>query len=163
MVKGQDSGILIMISWQSRRTGLSMHTTTAGRVKVGLALDPHTYALLREMAASPRSVGCFLDDLIRSEAGRDLRTLTATGASSRTRRTITGATTGALALLGAVLGTAGAYAALTAWFRSDLHPLTHVPWMNLVLIVVALPVVATAAGWLLGGREPSAMARQPLE
>ena len=71
--------------------------------------------------------------LIRSETGRDLRTLTATGASSWTRRTITGATTGALGLLGAVLGTAGAYAALVAWHRSDLHPLTHVPWTNLVL------------------------------
>jgi putative ABC transport system permease protein len=101
--------------------------------------------------------------LIRSEAGRDLRTLTATGASSRTRRTITGATTGTLALLGAVLGTAGAYAALMAWHRSDLHSLTRVPWINLALIVIALPVLATAAGWLLAGREPPAMSRQPLE
>jgi putative ABC transport system permease protein len=101
--------------------------------------------------------------LIRSEAGRDMSTLTATGASSRTRRTITGATTGVLALLGGLLGTAGAYAALVAWHRSDLHPLTHVPWTNLVFIVVVLPVVATAAGWLLAGREPSAMNRQPLE
>jgi putative ABC transport system permease protein len=101
--------------------------------------------------------------LIRSEAGRDMSTLTATGASSRTRRTITGATTGVLALLGAVLGTAGAYAALMAWYRSDLHPLTHVPWMNLAFIVIALPVVATAAGWLLAGREPPALSRQPLE
>jgi putative ABC transport system permease protein len=101
--------------------------------------------------------------LIRSEAGRDLSTLTATGASSRTRRTITGATTGALALLGALLGTIGAYAALMAWYRSDLHPLTRVPWVNLVLIVVALPVIATAAGWLLAGREPPSLSRQPVE
>jgi putative ABC transport system permease protein len=101
--------------------------------------------------------------LIRSEAGRDLRTLTATGASSRTRRTITGATTGTLALLGAALGTAGAYATLLAWHHSDLHSMTNVPWINLVLIVIALPALATAAGWLLAGREPPAISRQPLE
>jgi len=101
--------------------------------------------------------------LIRSEAGRDLRTLTATGASSRTRRTITGATTGTLALIGAALGTAGAYAALLAWHHSDLHPMANVPWINLALIVIALPALATAAGWLLGGREPPAISRQPLE
>jgi putative ABC transport system permease protein len=101
--------------------------------------------------------------LIRSESGRDLSTLTATGASSRTRRAITGATTGALAVLGALLGTAGAYAALIAWHRSDLHPLTEVPWTNLVLILVALPALATAVGWLLAGREPATANRQPIE
>jgi putative ABC transport system permease protein len=101
--------------------------------------------------------------LIRSETGRDLSTLTATGASSRTRRAITGATTGALALLGALLGTAGAYAALLAWHRSDLHPLTRPPWINLALIVIVLPALATAVGWLLAGRETPTLSRQPLE
>ena len=42
--------------------------------------------------------------LIRSETARDLRTLTATGASPATRRMITAATAAALGLLGAVLG-----------------------------------------------------------
>src|SRR5262249_58379972 len=46
--------------------------------------------------------------LIRSETAPDLRTLTATGASATTRRTITAATAAALGLLGAILGTAGA-------------------------------------------------------
>jgi putative ABC transport system permease protein len=101
--------------------------------------------------------------LIRSETANELRTLTATGASSTTRRTLTGATAGALALLGALLGTAGAYFALIAWYRSHLHPLTHVPTVDLIVIVVGLPVVATAAGWLLAGREPPAVARRPLE
>jgi putative ABC transport system permease protein len=101
--------------------------------------------------------------LIRSETANDLRTLAATGASSNTRRTLTGATAGALALLGAVLGTAGAYGALLAWHRSDLSPLGHVPVVNLILIVVGLPVIASIAGWLLAGREPPAIARRPLE
>ncbi|HEX9342013.1 MAG TPA: FtsX-like permease family protein, partial [Actinomycetota bacterium] len=43
--------------------------------------------------------------LIRSETAGDLRTLTATGANSRTRRTLTSATAGALGLLGGLLGT----------------------------------------------------------
>ena len=101
--------------------------------------------------------------LIRSETANDLRTLTAAGASSRTRRTLTSATAGSLAVLGALLGTAGAYVALIAWYRSDLHPLTHVPVLDLAAIVVGLPLVAIAGGWLLAGREPPTIARQALE
>jgi putative ABC transport system permease protein len=93
----------------------------------------------------------------------DLRTLTATGASSTVRRTLTGATAGALAMLGALLGIAGAYLALIAWHRSNLHTLSHVPVVNLVVIMVGLPLAATSAGWLLAGREPRTIARQPLE
>jgi putative ABC transport system permease protein len=101
--------------------------------------------------------------LIRSETASDLRTLTATGASSTTRRTLTGATSGALALLGALLGTAGAYAALLAWHRSHLSPLGHVPLADLLIILIGLPVIATAAGWLVSGREPPAINRRPIE
>ena len=101
--------------------------------------------------------------LIRSETANDLRTLAATGASSTTRRAITGATAGALALLGAILGTAGAYAALLAWHRSDLSPLGRVPVINLIVILAGLPVIASVAGWLLAGGEPPMIARRPLE
>jgi putative ABC transport system permease protein len=101
--------------------------------------------------------------LIRSETANDLRTLTATGASSSTRRTLTGATAGALALLGAILGTAGAYAALLAWHRSDLSPLGHVPVANLAVILIGLPLLAGAGGWLLSGREPAVISRRPIE
>jgi putative ABC transport system permease protein len=101
--------------------------------------------------------------LIRSETANDLRTLTAAGATSTTRRSLTGATAGALALLGAILGTAGAYAALFAWHRSDLSPLEHVPVFNLITILAGLPVIATAAGWLLAGGEPPVIARRPPE
>jgi putative ABC transport system permease protein len=101
--------------------------------------------------------------LIRSETAGDLRTLAATGAGTSTRRTITGATSGALALLGALLGTAGAYGALLVWYRSDLNPLYRVPVANLVVILIGLPLLAFAGGWLLAGREPPLMARRPLE
>jgi putative ABC transport system permease protein len=100
--------------------------------------------------------------LIRSEASGDLRTLAATGASSGTRRTLTAATAGGLALLGALLGTAGAYAALAAGPFVDLAELRHVPFRQLAMIGVGTPLIAVVTGWLLAGREPNALARRPV-
>jgi putative ABC transport system permease protein len=101
--------------------------------------------------------------LIRAEAGRDLRTLAANGAARGTRRRLTAATATALAALGAVLGTAGAYAAMAAWYHRDLHSLADVPLTHLAGLLVGLPLVAAVAGWLLAGREPPAIARTPLD
>jgi putative ABC transport system permease protein len=101
--------------------------------------------------------------LIRSESAGDLRTLTAAGATSKIRRTLTAATAGALALLGALLGVAGAYVVLTATYYDDLGYLSRVPVLSLVSIVVGVPLIATAAGWLLAGREPPAIARPAIE
>ena len=56
--------------------------------------------------------------LIRSETASELRTLTAAGASSRTRRSLTAVTAGGLAFLGALLG-----------YRGGLHrPVRMVPF-----------------------------------
>ena len=105
--------------------------------------------------------------LIRSETARDLRTLTASGASSFTRRELTAATAFALALGGAVLGTVAAYVAAVgyAWDNplDGLSGLSSVPARQLLIICVGMPVVAAAVGWLLAGREPSVISRQPLE
>jgi putative ABC transport system permease protein len=101
--------------------------------------------------------------LIRSESAGDLRTLTATGATARIRRTLTAATAGALAFLGALLGLAGAYVVLTAMFYDDLGYLSDVPFLYLALAVFGVPLAATAAGWLLAGREPPAIARSAIE
>jgi putative ABC transport system permease protein len=101
--------------------------------------------------------------LIRGETAGDLRILTATGATGRTRRTLTAATSGALALLGALLGTGGAYLALTAGYDNDLGSLSRVPLPQLAVILAGLPLVAATGGWLLAGRQPPALARQPLE
>jgi putative ABC transport system ATP-binding protein len=68
-----------------------------------------------------------------------------------------------LALLGALLGIAGAYIALAATYRDDLDYLSDVPVVYLVLAVVGVPLVASAAGWLLAGREPPAIARTAIE
>jgi putative ABC transport system permease protein len=105
--------------------------------------------------------------LIRSETVSDLRILAATGASGATRRNLTAATVGALALLGAVLGTAAGYVASIAfsWGNSldGLGSLSNVPAKNLLIIGIGMPIVAAAASWLLAGREPQAIARRPLE
>jgi putative ABC transport system permease protein len=101
--------------------------------------------------------------LIRGEAAGDLRTLTATGATSGTCRILTAVTGGALALLGVLLGAAGAYLALIAGYNDDLGALGRVPVAHLAVTVIGLPLTAAAVGWLLAGREPSTLARQPLE
>jgi putative ABC transport system permease protein len=95
--------------------------------------------------------------LIRSEAAADLRTLTATGASRRIRRTLAATTAGALALLGVVLGVAGAFAGLLAVYRHDLAVFGRVPLGYPLAVVLGLPLLAAMAGWLLAGREPSAL------
>jgi putative ABC transport system permease protein len=101
--------------------------------------------------------------LIRGESAGDLRTLTATGASSGIRRTLTAVTAGALALLGALLGVAGAYIVLIALYYDDLGYLSHVPVLYLALAVAGVPLAAAAAGWLLAGREPPAIAKPVIE
>jgi putative ABC transport system permease protein len=101
--------------------------------------------------------------LLRAESSRDLQTLTATGASGRTRRSITASTAAVLSLLGTILGTTGAYAALVAGYHGDLGALLPLPVADLLLLVIGLPVVAAAAGWFLAGPEPQRFAHQALE
>jgi putative ABC transport system permease protein len=132
---------------KSGELGLSQITTGATAAGILIALG-----------VLAMSVG-----LIRSESAGDLRTLAAIGASGLTRRAITSATAGALALLGAVLGSAVALAAIAAWAPSSLAAtFAHVPWADVLLILAGLPVAAAVAGWLLAGRQPAAISRQPL-
>ncbi len=138
--------------------GVTVETREKQPSNAGLRNGATAVGLLVALGVLAMTVG-----LIRSETANELRTLTATGATSTTRRTITGSTAGALAFLGAILGTGGAYLALLAWHRGDLHPLTQVPYVDLVIIIVGLPLLAIAAGWLLAGREPTAISHQPLE
>jgi hypothetical protein len=37
------------------------------------------------------------------------------------------------------------------------------PWSDIGLLVIGMPLVGAAVAWLLGGRQPSAVSRQPLE
>ena len=45
----------------------------------------------------------------------------------------------------------------------DLGYLSELPIRYLLLIVVGVPLTATATGWLLAGREPPAIARPVIE
>jgi putative ABC transport system permease protein len=120
------------------------------------------FAMVLALGVLAMSIG-----LVRSETASDLRTLTATGASGAARRTLTAATAGALALTGAVVGTAGGYLAAIGFFRTNqldqLSELGSVPVDGLVWILAGMPLTAVAGSWLLAGREPPAIARQPLE
>lgn len=98
--------------------------------------------------------------LIRSEAAADLRTLTATGATGRIRRTLTATTAGALALLGVTLGVVGACLGLAAVYRTDLTVFGRVPIGFPAGIMLGTPLIAAVAGWLLAGREPPAIAQR---
>jgi putative ABC transport system permease protein len=134
---------------ETRRKGTSFATTKAVAITAGALLA---------LAILAMTVG-----LIRSESAGDLRTLTATGATSGIRRTLTAATAGALALLGALLGVAGAYLALAATYSDDLGYLGRIPVLPLAVIVVGVPLTAAAAGWLLAGRQPSTITRPAIE
>lgn len=102
--------------------------------------------------------------LIRSEAAGDLRTLTATGAGTRVRRLITGATAGGLGLMGGILGTAVGLAGISVFYRHHLHDVyARMPVGDLLILAIGLPLVAFAGGWLFAGREPPALAHRPLE
>jgi putative ABC transport system permease protein len=122
------------------------------------------FGIVLALAILAMSVG-----LIRSEAASDLRTLAATGASSRTRRNIAAATAGALGFTGAVLGTVGGYIGTAGWFRTNALNggltaiFTTVPVTNLLIILIGMPLVAAVGGWIFAGREPRDLGHQPLE
>ncbi len=144
-------------------TGMSMETKNDEPTSAEVVNWATFFGIALALGILAMSVG-----LIRSETASDLRTLTAAGASSRARRAITATTAGALALLGAVLGTVAGYVGVAGWVRSNslaggLSSLGNVPVTNLLVILVGMPLAAVVLGWLLSGREPPAIAHQPLE
>jgi putative ABC transport system permease protein len=141
--------------------GLTIETKSSAPSSAEIINWATVFGILLALGILAMTVG-----LIRSETASDLRTLAATGASSSTRRTLTAATAGALALLGAVLGTVAAYVGAIAFSWDNpldgLSGLSSVPTANLLVILVGMPLIAVAAGWLLAGREPPALAHQPI-
>jgi putative ABC transport system permease protein len=142
--------------------GLSIETRNSVPSLSTIVNDATIFGIVLALGILGMSVG-----LVRSEAGRDLRTLSATGASGRTRRTLVATTAFALAFTGAVIGLVGGYLAAIGFFRSNsldgLSSLSSVPVANLLLLFLGMPLFAAAAGWLLAGRDPRSIARQPLD
>ena len=140
LTKAREVAVANGLRVEARRSQAGLATTRTGATAAGVLLALGILAM---------TVG-----LIRGEAAGDLRTLTATGATSSLRRALTATTAAALALLGAVLGIAGAYAALIAGYLDKLSQLSNVPIRQLTVTAIGLPLAAAAAGWLLAGREP---------
>jgi putative ABC transport system permease protein len=138
--------------------GLTIETQRESTSHAELSAIATAAGALLALAILAMTVG-----LIRSETAGDLRTLTAAGATSRVRRTLTAATAGGLAFLGALLGVAGAYVVVVATYLDDLGYLSGIPVLYLLLTVAGVPLAAAAAGWLLAGREPPAIARAAVE
>ena len=66
--------------------------------------------------------------------------------------------------MGALPGTGVAYLAMVAFFRSQLSErMGQVPTLDLELILVGLPLIATLGSWLFAAREAPGIARQPIE
>ena len=86
---------------------------------------------------------------------RRARTLAATGASPRTRRSLTAVTALALGLLGAILGVAAAYVSVVGYMRSNpllgLPSLEHVPLRYLLVLLLGMPAMASVVDWLHRG------------
>jgi putative ABC transport system permease protein len=165
-----DSGWLIEAGQPLTAGQLAAARDTAA--KAGLAIESrNSQASLSAIAAIGTAAGALIAlgvlamavGLIRTEAAGEVRTLTAIGATSTTRRALTATTAGALALLGALLGAAAAYLALAAGHRADASVLGQVPVLDLTIAIVGVPLAAAVAGWLLSGRKPESVARQPLD
>jgi putative ABC transport system permease protein len=153
-------------------TAAQLAAARAVAARAGLTIEArNSQASLGTISAAATATGALFAlgvlamtvGLMRTEAAGDLRTLTAAGATRTTRRTLTAVTAGALALLGALLGSADAYLALAAAHLSDISALGRVPLLDLALIVIAVPVTAALAGWVVAGRQPLSIARQVLD
>ena len=134
--------------------------TKSGELSLGEISNGATIGgLLLALGVLAMTVG-----LIRSETVSDLRTLTAAGAGARTRRTLTAVTTGVIAFLGAALGAVAGCLSVVAWSHADLTAtFSNVPWSDVGLLVIGMPLIGAAVAWLVGGRQPAAVSRQPLE
>jgi putative ABC transport system permease protein len=143
---------------------LSVESKNSAPTSAEIVNGATVFAIALALGILAMSIG-----LIRSEMASELRTLTATGASSFVRRNLAAVTAGGLAFLGALLGTIAAYVGLFGWFRTNALEgglsdiIDHVPWNNLFLIVIAMPILASLVGWLLAGRQPEGIARRPTE
>jgi putative ABC transport system permease protein len=142
--------------------GLSVESRNSIPSLATIVNDATVFGIVLALAILGMSVG-----LVRSEAARDLRTLTATGGSGTTRRILVATTAGALGFAGALIGMAGGYLAAAGFARTNqldgLSSLDSIPVANLLLILIGMPLIAAAVSWLLALREPPSISRQPLE
>ena len=139
-------------------------TAISGGFTVEAAHGPDSHGALKAAATAigalfALAIVAMTVGTIRSEASGDLRTLTATGASSKIRRSLTATTAASLALAGVILGTIGAYLGLIGAYAHHLHRLGDIPFASLITALIGVPLLSWAVGWALGGSEPATVAR----
>jgi putative ABC transport system permease protein len=94
--------------------GLSVETRNSIPSLETIVNDATVFGIVLALAILGMSVG-----LVRSEASRDLRTLSATGASGTTRCVLVATTAAALGFTGALIGMAGGYLAAIGFARGN--------------------------------------------
>ncbi|WP_433047317.1 ABC transporter permease [Dactylosporangium sp. CS-033363] len=123
---------------------------------------PVLVVLLFALAAAVVALGAagIATGLSAVDSRADHATLGAVGASPGVRRRLALSRAGLIAGLGAVLGVAGGLgagaavlsalnrASVTTWPSEPAAPFT-LPWSSLAVVLVAVPLIAMAAGWLL--------------
>jgi putative ABC transport system permease protein len=63
-----------------------------------------------------------------------------------------------------VVGMAFAVIASLVWAHASLSALFgDVPLADVLILLIGQPLIAAAGGWLLAGREPPLIARQPID
>ena len=67
-----------------------------------------------------------------------------------------------------MVGTVGGYVVVIGWLRGNslnggIASLGNVPVADLLFILLGMPAFAALVAWLFAGREPTAMAHQPIE
>jgi putative ABC transport system permease protein len=132
----------------------SLNTVLAWSIAAGLLLALGVLAM---------TVG-----LIRAETASELRILTATGASRRTRRALTSVTASILGFVGAALGIVTAYLLVGAFLTTSNQDsvselLGNLPARPLGVMLLGLPLLAAIGGWAFAGREPRVLSRQPID
>lgn len=130
---------------------------------------PSPVPLILAIAAGIVALGAaaIATGLAAADSRTDLTTLAAVGAAPRVRRSLSLAQSGIIAGLGSVLGAAAGFGAAVAvitginqqyasvWPSPDPIPI-HVPWINFIVSLIAVPAVAMlGAGLLTRSRLPS--------
>jgi putative ABC transport system permease protein len=87
--------------------------------------------------------------LAQADARADHATLAAIGSPPRVRRSLAAWQAAVVAGLGTVLGAASGFVPMTAYLYAEPDVHLVIPWRNLAVIAVVVPLVAALGAWLL--------------
>jgi putative ABC transport system permease protein len=110
---------------------------------------PGLLALLLGSAVITLGAAGIATGLAQADARADHATLAAIGAPARLRRTLSAAQAATVAVLGSLLGTVSGFVPAIAFLYALPGYDVVVPWLNLLVIVLVVPLVAAACAWLL--------------